>query len=98
MYSNFSTTLNLIWDVRVIRFGSALKGEIVIIRFHSRSDASKPLSVIDGLDREDINGDHIYDKIGSGEIGPEYEEVTPNVNPPSGLQHKPTDRRNKVQS
>ena len=57
---------------------------------------SKSLTVIDGVDREEMSNDHVYDKICSREVGPEYEEVTPNVDPPSGLQHKPTDRWNKV--
>ena len=42
--------------------------------------------------------DHVYDKIGSGEVRPEYEEVTPNLDPPSRLQVEATDHRNKVQS
>ena len=43
-----------------------------------------------GRDREEMNDDHVYDKIGSGQVGPEYEEVFPNADSSSGLQHKPT--------
>ena len=61
------------------------------------SDVSKSLSVIDRLKKEEMSDDHVYDKIGSGEVGPEYEEITPNADPPSGLQHKQTDLQYKVQ-
>ena len=91
------STLLIDMPVCIIHSASALQGKWVITELHSHSYIGKSLTVIDGIDREEMSDDHIYDKIGSGKIGPEYEEVTPNIDPPSGLQQKPTDRQNKVQ-